>query len=140
MSVNGDAKVNSKQKAKDAAREKASADGWKGFVNYELTDDQKPEVKALALQWETVWDELLDLVLQDYKLTVSYDGSRSVWNASVTCRNPKDRNGGLTLTGRGGNFAAAAASVVYKHIYGLNRDWSKALTQTGMSFDPDDVG
>lgn len=140
MSVNGDKTVEKRQKTREAAREKASADGWKGFVNYELTDDQKPEVKALALQFETVWDEILDLVASDYKLTVSYDGSRSVWNVSITCRSTKDRNGGLTLTGRGGNFASAAASVVYKHIYGLNRDWSQARTQTGMSFDPDDVG
>ena len=140
MSTSGDAKLNSKQKVRDAARERAAADGWKGFVNLELGEAQKAEVKALALHPDDVWDELLDLVSSDYKLTVSYDGARSVWNVSITCRSTQDRNGGLTLTGRGGGFIAAAASVVYKHIHILNRDWSKSRTQTGMTFDPDDVG
>jgi hypothetical protein len=140
MSVSGDKAVEKKQKTRDAARDKASADGWKGFVNVELSDAHKPQVKLLAQEPQDVWDEILSMVESDYKLTVSYDGNRSTWNASLTCRNPQDRNGGLTLTGRGGSFIGAAAALVFKHVRVLNRDWSKALTQTGLSFEPDDVG
>lgn len=139
MGVEGDAKLDRKQKSKDEAKARASADGWKGFINVELTDQQKPEVKELMRDMQSVWDEVIDLIAADYKLTVSFDGERSAWNASLTCRSTADRNGGLTLTGRGGSFVAALAALVYKHVRILNRDWSSALQQVAMHWDVDDV-
>lgn len=132
--------IERKAKSREAARDKATADGWKGFVNLELTDDQKPLVKALSADSDAVWGELLEMVDSEYKLTVSYEGQRSVYNVSLTCRNAKDPNAGLTLTGRGGSFIGAAASLVFKHVTILKRRWDKAPQAVGRLFEPDDVG
>lgn len=140
MSAAGDKSIEKRQKSRDEARSKAAADGWKGFVNLELSVDEKPDVMRLAASPEDVWSELLEMVASDYKLTVSYDGNRSVWNVSLTCRSVADRNGGLTLTGRGGSFIGAAASLVYKHVHILKRDWSQAVTQLATRFGENDVG
>lgn len=124
MGVN-DRKQDQKDARKAANAQPAPAgDGWKGFVNVELSDAQKPLVKALMSDMPRCWVVVWDLVDAGYKLTISNDATHNSYNVSMTCRNLKDRNMGLTLTGRGGTVEGAVASFVFKHSDILEGDWT----------------
>jgi len=124
MGVND--RMQDKKDAKKATSTKQTGygDGWKGFVNVELSDAQKPLVKALMSDMGRVWTTVWDLVDAGYKLTISNDPTHNSYNLSMTCRNAKDRNNGLTLTGRGGTVEGACASFVFKHSDILEGDWT----------------
>jgi len=100
-----------------------SNDGWKGFVNLELSDKQKAEVKKLFDRYGDAWTHCLGRVAEGYKLTVSYDDPHTTWNVSLTCRSLADHNLGLTLTGRGGSCQAAVISLWYKDDRALKGVW-----------------
>lgn len=114
-----------------------SGDGWKGFVNVELTDTQKPLVKALMTQGDHLWTVVWDLIDAGYKLTMSNDPSHNSYNVSMTCRVPKDPNNGLTLTGRGGTVLGAMASFVFKHETILEGRWDTIGSNTPRKPDQD---
>lgn len=127
-----------KTKARLAAKGAAQADGWKGFVNVELTDEQKADAKRLLGDGERLWDNLLSLVEENHKLTISHDDMRSAYNVSITCKARGNPNEGLTLTGRGGSFIAAAVSLWYKHDVVLQGVWGRATTNTGNTMAADE--
>lgn len=99
------------------------SDTWKGFVNIELSDKEKSEVKKLFERYGDAWSHILGRVAEGYKLTVSYDDQHTTWNVSLTCRALEDRNLGLTLTGRGGSCQAACISLWYKDERMLKGVW-----------------
>lgn len=140
MGMNDRIEKKPRQKKTDGAQPSLSGDGWKGFVNVELTDAQKPLVKAsmsdMARLWTTVWD----LVDAGYKLTISNDAQHNSYNVSMTCRNPKDVNAGLTLTGRGGTIEGAVASFVFKHSDILESDWTAVNAHGRRTGDEDFLG
>jgi uncharacterized protein YktA (UPF0223 family) len=96
------------------AGNKNAGDSWKGFVNIELSYQQKMEAKKLFGKYDQAWTHVLGRVAEGYKLTVSYDDQHTTWNVSLTCRALADSNLGLTLTGRGGSCQAAVVSLWYK--------------------------
>lgn len=124
----------------DAAGKRASEDGWKGFVNVDLTADQKTAVKALALDASAVWAVIFDLVDGGYKLTITYDRANGAYVVSMTAKAAQDVNAGLTLTARGGSVQGACASFVYKHSVVLEGDWTSVGVAGGKRFGEDDVG
>lgn len=122
----------------DVARDKAKADGWRGFVNVELTAAQKKDAAKLLTDVARLWDNLFALIEDGYKLTVSYDFDHEAYNVSLTCRADDDPNKGLTLTGRGGSVEAALVSFSYKHVTILEKVWGEAGTQGTHKFATDD--
>lgn len=127
-----------KQKARLAAKKKAQEDGWRGFVNVELTANQKAEAKRMLTDLPRVWDNVFGLVEEGYKMTLSYDEQRTAFNMSFTCKRRGDANQGLTLSGRGGSVEAAAVSFWYKHYVVLQMAWGEASTGTGEGFAADE--
>ena len=123
-----------------AGRERAAQATWKGFVDVELTPQEKEAVKALIPKVDDVWSEVLRLVFQGYKLTLSYDGRHNSHNASLTCRSEGDPNNGYTLSGRGGTVWSAVCSLWYKHDVALQGHWDTAKMQQQKLWDDDDVG
>lgn len=115
-------------------------DGWRGFVQLELVEADKPAVRALRDDPERLADNVYGMVDDGYKLSISYDTGNDSYVFSATGKREAGRNAGLTLTGRGGAIVSAMAALWYKHDTLLQRDWSNAATKTGKKFDPDDVG
>lgn len=126
--------------ASKGAQPTQSGDGWKGFVNVELTDAQKPLVKALCSHADHLWTVIWDLIDASYKLTISNDAAHNSYNVSMTCRNQRDPNNGLTLTGRGGTVLGAMASFVFKHETLLEGKWSGAEARSPGRVDEDYLG
>lgn len=124
----------------DAAKARAVEDGWKGFVNVELTEAQKAEAKKLRENVGACWGVVFDLVEGEYKLSVSLDAKNNAYVVSMTGRKARDVNAGLTLTARGGTIEGALASFVYKHQVILEGDWTSAARRGGGGFDADDIG
>lgn len=140
MGIN-DRELDRKQDAKAARRDKQAADdGWRGFVNVELSDSQKKAVKATLNKGAEQWARVIDLVMDGYKLTVSFDDRNTSFVFAMTCRDPNDDNRGLTLTARGGSLASAVAAWVYKHDEILKGRWDKAAEITRGRMTEDDVG
>lgn len=129
--------------SRDARRSNAGgskkSDGWKGFVNVELSDKQKTEVKKLMGNYADAWVSVMGRVAEGYKLTVSYDDPHSTWNVSLTCRALADSNLGLTLTGRGGSFMAATVSLWYKDEKMLKGVWELSAVAGRREMAEDDV-
>lgn len=124
----------------DAAKARAEQDGWKGFVNVDLTDAQKAVVKSMRADIQKCWTVVFDLVEGEYKLSLSLDAKNNAYVFSMTARRVKDVNHGLTLTSRGGTVEGAVASFVYKHSVVLEGDWTSAARRTGGGMGEDDVG
>jgi len=124
------------------SREKSNGgtqDGWKGFVNLELSDKEKQAVKRLFEKYGDAWGSILERVGLGYKLTVSYDDPHTTFNVSLTCRAVGDKNVGLTLTGRGGSMQAACVSLWYKDQHVLKGDWSGVGVGRAGRMEVDDV-
>lgn len=130
---------NERDDRRTATNGRASSDGWKGFVNLDLSDKQKAEVKKLFDRYADAWTHLLGRVAEGYKLTVSYDDAHTTWNVSLTCRALADPNMGLTLTGRGGSCQAACISLWYKDEKALRGVWEVNAVTARRHMDETDV-
>jgi len=140
MGVNDRANERKAAKKTQTARGKAVQDGWKGFVNVELNDLQKAECKLWRAHPEKIWNVIWDLEAAGYKLTISCDDRNGTHNVSMTCREPKDINMGMTLTGRGGDVQSAVAAFAYKHSVILEGDWGIVGVAAPRITDEDYVG
>jgi hypothetical protein len=123
-----------------ASRAGSGNDGWRGFVNVELSDKDKSKVRALFERYGDAWSHILGRVAEGYKLTVSYDDPHTTWNVSLTCRALADNNLGLTLTGRGGSCQAACISLWYKDETMLQGVWEGVKVAGRGGLDVNDVG
>lgn len=129
---------------RDAARRKRKGapddTAWRGFVQCELSDLDKQHVRELLAAGETAWEYLLALVVEGYKLTLSFDYSNSSWVASLTCKRSSDPNVGLTLTARGGTVVGAMVALFYKDDAVLKREWAGRAAVDSRRFSETDVG
>jgi hypothetical protein len=123
-----------------AAKEQVGAARWIGFVSCELGKDEREAVKDMIGDAARVWNALLGLVALRYKLTLSYDELHNTYNASLTCQDAANRNGGLTLSGRGGSVEAAICALWYKHDVALGGDWQRAGLSQRTLWQANDVG
>lgn len=127
-------------KTKRQAKKKPESQ-WRGFVSLELTQPQKDAVKVLrAEQMGRVWTNVLDMLGEGYKLSLSWDDYNQAFIASMTGKPECGRNAGLTLTARGGVIEGAVAALWYKHNDVLGGDWGDAGVQGRRTNDEDDVG
>lgn len=126
-----------KAAAREAAKSRAMADGWKGFINLELSDAQKTDARRWMEDPARVWDNIFTLVFAGYKLTLSYDATRSAYNLSMTCKATDDPNNGYTLSGRGGSEIAAAVSFWYKHSEVCQGRWPLVGAASGKGYAAD---
>lgn len=140
MSQQEHAAAAKKAKAREASKKKAQEDGWRGFVNVELTADQKPLCKALLSDVERLAENVYGMVEDGYKLSLTWDDVRECYNLSLTCKARGNPNNGLTLTGRGGSIPAAMASFWYKHDAILMGAWGNGASSSGGGWEADDVG
>jgi len=111
------------QKRRKAAPKKA-APSWKGFINCELSPEDKITLKTTdILQTYPVETTVEELVSLGYKLSQSKDWKNDSYLASLTDNAPDSPTNGYCLTARGGTPAKAMAALFYKHFVLLEDGW-----------------
>ena len=97
------------------------------FCNIVLT----PEAKQDYLLWEQSEgidsDELLAvLVGTGFKMSLSYNDDKKVFNCSVTCKDDQNQNADKCVTSRGATLHQAMTVALYKHFVLLDdADWAE---------------
>ncbi len=112
---------------------------WRGFVDCELSSYDKAEIKKLMGNYGDAWSEVMGMVTEGYKCTLSYDDAHNTWNCSLTCQPTGMANSGLTLSGRGGSLQASVVCFWYKHSRILQGHWGTASIASKRQFAEDDV-
>lgn len=90
--------------------------GWLGFVEVPLSDDDKASLAQGHFEAEDAFSFLEELANDGYKVSISQDAKNSCYIASATGRHPDDPNNGYTLSGRGPDVLGSLAALAYKHI------------------------
>lgn len=136
--------VAASQGKRDAARAKRAAsgagDGWRGFVNVDLSAADKERIREGDVGYSDAWAFLMQRCLDGYKLSVTYDHGGAAWVASLTCKRSSDANVGLCLTARGGRVEGAVLALWYKDDVLLGGAWSGRFEQRGARLGEDDLG
>lgn len=117
---------------------KATYDGWKAFVNLEMSAAMKESYRAWGVEDMDIWSWLESRLIGLYKLSISFDSAHDSFVSSLTCRNPADKNTGLSLTARGGDWFKSLRVLAWKDGVYLKNDWT-AEVQEGLK-DKDDIG
>lgn len=109
------------------------------FARIELTEAEKQSFREYESAGE--FDGLMVDDILDGVDTLSFsrgDGGKTI-TATASCFQSDHPNGGLRLTGKGGNAARALAVLAYKVVYLVgDGTWREAEDRRGGSFD--DIG
>lgn len=93
------------------------------WVNYNLSDEQKAELKAQTFDFENA---LLKLTEEDLKVTISYDDYNECYSCFLIPKNQTDPNFGCILSGRGSTPVKAVKQAAYIHWNIFDANWSDA--------------
>lgn len=110
-------KNGAKSNGSDGARPKF------GFVNYDLTVQDKEWLSSADVEAEFPAQLIDQLVLEGYKFSLSYDERNSCCIASLTDRQPGSAFDNQCLTGRGATPDDARVSLFYRHFHVAQGDW-----------------
>ena len=103
------------------------SNGFKGFIQCDLTDKQKAALKASAFTLEDGDSAIAKLNEQGYKFGLSYDSYNSCYQCSMNCGIEDSVNNGWCLTGRGSSPMKALKQVLYKHFQVFREDWTHGM-------------
>lgn len=118
------APLNEKTTVRRGSGKKATGPTWKGFVDCELTTEDKFTLKTTdVFATYPIMITLSLMVVGHYKVSLSLDTKNHTCIASMTDNDPSSDTQGYTLTGRGANVENALASLFYKHFYKLADGW-----------------
>lgn len=104
--------------------EPAEPQAW-GFVNVQLSEDEREAAQVAYRDTGDLWEHLILIVKDGYKLTISYDAETDSFCAAlsgVNCGKPNER---FTLTAWGADETASLQYLAYKHISKLDYVWNK---------------
>ena len=105
---------------------------WRGFVNAELTEIHKEDLRANPFKLEEIGECFATMIADGCKMTISYDGKNSSYVASCTDRAPDSMNAGLTVSARGSTVINATQALMYKITIILkDTPWADNSRQTG---------
>jgi len=88
---------------------------WMGFVDINLTDDDKASLAQQQFEAGDAFSFMEDLVEDGYKVSLSADSAHACYIAAATGSTDNNPNRGYTLSGRGPSPVGAVASLAYKH-------------------------
>lgn len=99
---------------------------WKGFININLTPDDKPELAKFRKANKDALDVPLgDLLRDDVSISLKWDSKSECFMAAMRCDNPSSPNGGYCITSRSRDFVEAYWMSLYKHFVICEGDWSQ---------------
>lgn len=96
-----------------------------GFVNVQLSDDERTAAMLDFTDPDTMWDTLVVSLKDGYKVTLSYDGETDSYCAALSGTNCGKPNERLTLTAWGEDEITALKYLLYKHVTKLEFIWKK---------------
>jgi hypothetical protein len=96
-----------------------------GFVNVQLSDDQREAALLDYADPDALWETLVIALRDGYKVTLSYDGETESYCAALSGTNCGKPNERLTLTAWGSDETDALKYVFYKHVTVLGLVWQK---------------
>lgn len=140
MTAVNEAEAERRAAARDRRKAATSGDGWRGFVNVELSLADREALKLCDVGFDDAWGFLMQRVLEGYKLSLSFDHGNSSWIASLMCKRSSDPNVGLCLTARGGRVEGAVLALWYKDGVILAHSWSGHAQGSNAAYQPDDIG
>jgi len=112
--------------------------GFRGFINVNLTDDAKSFIKERPFSDETFANSLFQEIENGYKFTFSYDDYSHCYQCIGTRQQKEHVDFGILLSGRGSTPAKAFKQWLYivREVIGEN-DWA-AYQTAGNRFEIDD--
>ena len=97
---------------------------FKGYVNFEWTDDQKEAFSIWALEFN-FWDELNAQTGKGRRITTGYDAYHNCQVASCFERDINSPNAGYICTARGLDAATAVSRLLYLISELMPDEWIK---------------
>lgn len=99
---------------------------FKGFVNLDLSKQQKETLKKAEFTLDHVEDCLVKLNEAGYKVSFNFDSFNDCYGCFIMPATEKSPNAGYILPGRGSTPIKALKQAYYKHSVLLEGDWSEA--------------
>lgn len=97
---------------------------WKGFVECNLTAENKADLEGMDTETEFPFAEgMAELVDEGYKISFSYDAKNKTHMVTLYDQNPQSDFAGYALTGRGASVRDAWDALMYRHIIILSDGW-----------------
>jgi len=96
---------------------------FKGFININMSVEQKNTFRAWDADTSEIDDMLATVLHQGYKLSAAYDNHNSAFVVSMTCKQAKLPNYGYTMSARAGDLKSAEALLMYKHFFLVGEVW-----------------
>jgi hypothetical protein len=101
-------------KKPDTRREnRREAPEFKGFINYNLSDDEKKRLKEVGVDHERLWDTFESLAESAYYVKIKYDYYNHAYQAVMSTADPKSADAGWYVVGRGSTPMKAFRQAIY---------------------------
>lgn len=84
-----------------------------GFINYNLTDDEKKFLKEQGVDHERIWDSTESAIEAGWTFKFSWDGYNRSYQVVVSQRHPDSPQIGYLLSGRGSSPMKALRQALY---------------------------
>ena len=94
------------------------------FVNVGVSVADAPKIDDLFPTADSVYDAMVEVMSDGYRVAFNYDGARDAVVASLTCRNEDIANYNGVLNAFAGDWFQALRVVLYKHYVVLSENWS----------------
>jgi len=108
--------------AEDKGKKKSKSE-FQGFVNIELTLEEKAEAKQWIRDVEAVQVELDELMARGYKVTIVKSEATGGYQASAFCTDIESPNAGYILSAFAPSWYDALCMLVYKHAIHAEGIW-----------------
>lgn len=111
------------QKSRKAPKSQPALEYGK-YITYDLQAHDREWLHAADLQTEFPDSVLDDLVSSGYKYSLSPDPTHHRFIATLTDKDPTSPFAGYSMSGSGATPTAARYSLLYRHCYLAQGDWS----------------
>lgn len=109
-------------KNKPLPKTEPKSDNGIAWVNYNLSDEQKHELKAQTFDLDSA---LLRLTEEDLKVTISYDDYNQCYACFLIPKNKDSINYGSILSGRGSTPTKSVKQAAYLHWQIFEGNWTE---------------
>lgn len=108
---------------------------FKGFIEYDLTEDEKRTLKAQSFELVDANVCLTNLVQSEYRVSFGFDFYNNSFTCSISHKDPKHANAGWVLVGRGSEPLKALKQAAYKHYSVFDEVWHNARAMSKAELD-----
>lgn len=105
------------------------------WVECDLGEDHKKHLKSLKVTAEKTMQGLDSLVVEGYKLSMSFETKNDCVGVYLTQPKPEGQEYTVCLSARGPSLDKALMVLLYKHFEMLQGDWSGKV-KAGSYIDP----